>query len=179
MGTFTKPHGIRGELTVYCPAEDPKLLKGEVLIAPPSFKEQESSKGELLPAEIISLRMHKGSPLVFLKDLKDRTQAESFRQHKIYIRRSKLPPTDEDEYYITDLLGCRVYLHGSDGEESFLGCLVATAVPAGQELWTIETEDGQEILLPAVPEFVKDIKLDEEIIIITPPQGLIELNLKE
>ena len=44
-----------------------------------------------------------------------------------------------------------------------------------QELWSILTPEGKEILLPAVPEFVADIDLDTGIIRITPPEGLLEL----
>lgn len=35
----------------------------------------------------------------------DRTQAEKLTNTKLFIDRSALPPPDEDEYYLTDLIG--------------------------------------------------------------------------
>ena len=58
-----------------------------------------------------------------------------------------------------------------------LGTLDHVLFHGEQEVWSILTPDGKEILLPAVPEFVADIDLDAEIIRITPPEGLLELYL--
>lgn len=56
-----------------------------------------------------------------------------------------------------------------------LGVLDHVLFHGEQELWSILTPEGKDILLPAVPEFVADIDLDTEIIRITPPEGLLEL----
>ena len=58
-----------------------------------------------------------------------------------------------------------------------IGVITAVAAPAGQELWTITTPAGEEVLLPAVPEFVLDIDLTAEIVVIAPPPGLLDLYL--
>lgn len=100
--------------------------------------------------------------------------AENLRRHRIFIDRQKLPELDDDDYYQTDLLGLDVFVTAPD-QANYLGELTHIDAPAGQEIWTIITETGQEILLPAVPEFVSIIDLDDEYIVITPPPGLIEL----
>ena len=90
----------------------------------------------------------------------------------LLIPESALPELDEDEVYLHDMLGLSVVL---DATGQKLGVLDHVLFHGEQELWSILTPEGKDILLPAVPEFVADIDLDTEIIRITPPEGLLEL----
>ncbi len=76
--------------------------------------------------------------------------------------------------YLNDLMGLSVVL---DTTGETLGVLEHVLFHGEQEVWSIQTPAGKEILLPAVPEFVADIDLDAEVIRITPPEGLLELYL--
>lgn len=102
----------------------------------------------------------------------DRTAAEFLRGQTLLIPESALPELDEDEVYLHDMLGLSVVL---DATGQKLGVLDHVLFHGEQELWSILTPEGKDILLPAVPEFVADIDLDTEIIRITPPEGLLEL----
>ncbi len=175
MGTITKPHGIRGEMSLHTDAEKPKTLLGEALLAPPSNDSLDYKNAK--PITIGSVRMHHQMALVTIEGVKDRTEAEQYRRYRIFIDRKKLPKLNEDEFYQTDLLDLDVFVENLD-DDSYLGQLSSIDAPAGQELWTITCDDGRDILLPAVPEFVSIIDLDEEYIIITPPPGLIDLYLQ-
>lgn len=175
MGTITKPHGIRGEMSLHTEAEKPKTLLGEALLAPPSDNSLDCKNAK--PVIIASVRMHHQMALVTIEGIKDRTDAEQYRRYRIFIDRKKLPKLNKDEFYQTDLLDLDVFVENLD-DDSYLGQLSFIDAPAGQELWTITCDDGQEILLPAVPEFVRIIDLDEEYIIVTPPPGLIDLYLQ-
>ena len=97
---------------------------------------------------------------------------ELLRGQTLLIPESALPELDEDEVYLHDMLGLSVVL---DATGQKLGVLDHVLFHGEQELWSILTPEGKEILLPAVPEFVADIDLDTEIIRITPPEGLLEL----
>lgn len=179
MGTITKPHGIRGEMSLHTSAEKPKILLGQALLAHPS---NDTLLDTLLPAgakqiTVASVRMHHQMALITIEGVKDRTEAEKYRRYRLFIERQKLSQLNEDEYYQTDLLGLDVFAENLD-DGSYLGQLSSIDAPAGQELWTITTDDDQEILLPAVPEFVSIIDLDEEYIIITPPPGLLDLYIQ-
>lgn len=174
MGTITKPHGIRGEMSFHTDAEKPKNLMGEAMLAPPSQDELDYKNAK--PVTVASVRMHHQMALITLEGVKDRTQAEQFRRFRLFIERKKLPSLHQDEFYQTDLLDLDVFVENLD-DENYLGQLSSIDAPAGQELWTITNDDGKEILLPAVPEFVSIIDLDEEYIIITPPPGLIDIYL--
>lgn len=92
-----------------------------------------------------SCRMHKGRPLLLLEGITDRNMAEALRGQKILLDRADLPEPGEDEAYLEDLLGCDVLLP----EGRRLGRLDHFEYPAGQEIWAIVTDQGDEVLFPA------------------------------
>lgn len=167
VGGVAKPHGIRGEFCIKSYADSP-LLFGRVA----ALFLQKGNKPPK-PITVKSWREHKGLVLLKCAGVDDRDQAEALRGYDVLIRESDLPELDEGEHYIVDMLGCRVQLE--DGTD--LGVLEHFYENAEQDTWVIITDDKKEILLPAVPEFVLDVDLDEEIIVINPPEGLLDLYL--
>lgn len=167
VGGVAKPHGIRGEFGIKSYADSP-LLFGRVAAL-------YLQKGSRPPKRfsVSSWREHKDLVLLKCKGVDDRDQAEALRGHTVYIHEDELPELEGDENYIIDMLGCRVRLE--DGTD--VGVLEHFYENPGQDTWVIITDDRKEILLPAVPEFVLDVDLDEEVIVIEPPEGLLDLYL--
>lgn len=165
IGMLARPHGIRGEIRVNYYADSLELLRGDVVYLQAGNKPPRKM-------EIDTVRMHQGTPLIRFVEAPDRTAAEFLRGQTLLIPESALPELDEDEVYLHDMLGLSVVL---DATGQKLGVLEHVLFHGEQELWSILTPEGKEILLPAVPEFVADIDLDIEIIRITPPEGLLEL----
>lgn len=165
MGTLARPHGIKGEICVDWYADSPSLLDGPFWLqagdAPPR------------PARARSWRMHKGRPLLLLEGVTDRNDIEALRGQKILVDRDLLPPVDEDEVYVEDVLGFAVIL--PDG--SRLGVLDHVEYPAGLEVWSIVTDDGKEVLFPAEASFIEGFDLGGECIHIAPPEGLLDIYL--
>ena len=165
VGVLARPHGLKGEIRVNSYADSLDTFRGEVFLqaghAPPRA------------VRVRSCRMHQGMPVLLLEGVGDRTAAEALRGQTVLVPRESLPPLDEDECYLDDLLGLAVVLH--DG--SALGVLDHVIFQGEQETWVIVTPDKREVFLPAVPEFVADIDLDAERVVITPPEGLLELYL--
>jgi len=82
--------------------------------------------------DVEKVRSPKGNTAALkLNGVDTRNDAELLKDKLCYIDESMLADLDEGEYYIKDLIGLEVYL--------------------------IKTEDGSEILVPAVKEFIKDI----------------------
>ena len=150
MGTLARPHGIKGEICVDWYADSPSLLDGPFWLqagdAPPR------------PARARSWRMHKGRPLLLLEGVTDRNDIEALRGQKILVDRDLLPPVDEDEVYVEDVLDHVEY-------------------PAGLEVWSIVTDDGKEVLFPAEASFIEGFDLEGECIHIAPPEGLLDIYL--
>jgi 16S rRNA processing protein RimM len=106
-----------------------------------------------------------------------RTEAESLRSHTVLVSRDRLPASGEGEVPAGDLPGLTVLARGEDGLDRPLGFIAFAAAPAGQQIWSIATPDGREILVPAVPEFVLSIDPAAGIARIAPPPGLLDLYL--
>ena len=170
IGRITKPHGISGEVAVFFEAGDHALLRGEVVL--------ESPAGERNKVTVKRVRSHHGNLLLTLSGITNRDLAESVRRHSILIPRDKLPPLDDGEVYLLDLPGLTVVVEEENGER-VIGAIQQVDIPAGQELWTIITPSGKEILFPAVDEFILGIDLENGTARIAPPPGLLDLYLAD
>lgn len=189
IGRIVKAHGIRGELSLDYDAESPDLLKGFVWLKAPSGPIGPGGlSASTSKRRVKSVRMHKGRPLLVLEGVDDRNQAELLRNFLVLIPQSRLPELSADEIYLSELPGLAVYLHPDYDAQSAslsedrrpkapLGRLDSVADVAGQEIWTIVTPDGREILLPANEEFVRSIDLEHKRAEICPPPGLLEIYL--
>lgn len=168
VGEVAKVHGIRGELSVQWHADSPDLLDDldTVYLRLPGR-----------PARAFGVagwRPHQERVLLTLKGLPDRTAAEAWRGAEILVQAQDLPPLAEDELYIHQLEGLRVLL--ADGTP--LGT-IAGFVLEPQELWSIRTPEGREVLFPVQPQFVQHIDLDARQVVIDPPPGLLDIYLSE
>ena len=63
--------------------------------------------------------------------------------------------------------------------ENELGIIEEIIFPAGQEVWVIKNEIGQEILFPAVSHFIDHYDLSNNKVYITPPAGLLDIYLND
>jgi 16S rRNA processing protein RimM len=92
-------HGVQGEFKLLSHMDDPvSVLEFNPLL-------DEYGKPAL---SITAARAHKGALLVRAEEVPDRTAADKVKGLKLYVDRADLPETDEDEYYITDLIGLSV-----------------------------------------------------------------------
>ncbi len=164
IGVLTRPHGIRGELCVNYYAESFDLLRGELFL--------QAGQRPAKKIRVTQVRMHHGQPVITVEGVTDRSMAEQLRGQVLLIDETALPPLEEDEFYLHELLGFMV--EDKDSAIS-LGVLDDVHFYGEQEVWAIRTADDKEFLLPAVPEFVAEIDTDARLIRVTPPQGLLEV----
>ena len=167
VGGVARPHGIRGEFCIKSYADSP-LLFGRVA----ALYLQDGNRTPK-PYTVRAWREHKGLVLLTLDTVDDRDRAEALRGFTVLVREEDLPDLEEGEHYLYQMMGCRVVLE--DGTE--VGVLEQFFETGEQDTWVIAAPDDKEILLPAVPEFVLDVDLDNEVITIDPPEGLLDLYL--
>lgn len=177
VGYIVKAHGIRGEICIEYNADSPDLLRGFVYLA----AQKEGGKKNPQASRrytVKSIRMHKGRPLLVLEGVPDRTAAELLRGQRIFIPENRLPEPGPDEIYMSDLPGLEIFVREENGNLLPLGELTDASIQAGQELWTITTPQGLEVLFPVAEDFVESINMDENSAVITPPPGLLDIYLK-
>jgi 16S rRNA processing protein RimM len=99
------------------------------------------------------------------------SEAERFRGQEIKLPEEDIPDREEDQYYLYQLTGCRVF--DSKGEK--IGVVREIQIIAGNELLVLETGHA-DILIPFAAEICREIDLKQRKIIIDPPEGLLDLN---
>ena len=78
---------------------------------------------------------------------------------------------EEGQCFVQDLIGLRV-VDGDDGRE--YGVLTQVTETGANDVYHIRFADGKERLIPAIPQVVLDIDLEEERMTIRPLEGLFD-----
>ncbi|MBS0297208.1 MAG: 16S rRNA processing protein RimM [Proteobacteria bacterium] len=99
VGRVAGGFGVRGEVRITAFTEDPLALK-----AYGTLLREDGSTGLTLQ----SARAAKGGIIARVKEIETKEQADALRGLRLYVPRSALPEPDEDEFYLTDLIGLAV-----------------------------------------------------------------------
>ena len=113
---------------------------------------------------IIFSLLYKGkTPLVLLKlkGIDDINAAEVYKNCYIKIDRKDAVQLPEDSYFIVDLIGLNVY--ADDGKE--LGNIIDVYPTGANDIYVVKDELGKQILLPGIKEVIKEVKLDDRIVV--------------
>ena len=149
-------HGVRGEVKVTTFTADPMALA--------NYKTLMRQDGS--PAlTIASARPTKGGIVARLKGVDDRNAAEALRGLKLYISRDSLPPPEEDEFYLADLIGLAV--ESAAGE--LLGKVKTVQDFGAGDLLEIQPKAGASWWLPFTREAVPEVRIAEGKLIAEPP----------
>ena len=128
-----------------------------------------SIKNELKEFEIESVRINKNMVFLKLKGIDNIEDAENYRNLYLKIKRNKDEVLEENSYYIVDIIGCKVIT-----DENIILGLVDDVLQAGSnDVYVVKTEDGKELLLPAIKDVIKNIDIDGKTIIVHLLEGLI------
>jgi 16S rRNA processing protein RimM len=167
VGRVVKAHGVTGELVVDIRTDDPELrfAPGSVLRAKGSDRGERSYTVE-------TVRPHGNRLLLRLSGVADRDGADSLRGSVFVIDSADLPPIDEaDTYYDHQLEGLRV--RTTAGLE--LGTVTEVLHTAAGELLAVKRDQAPELLVPFVSAIVTSVSLDDGVVDIDPPDGLLDL----
>jgi len=144
------------------------------------------------PYPVASARPHKvGQLVVHLLGVESEPEAERLRNRQVFIPLVELTPLAPEQYYIHDLIGLRVeHVNGTP-----LGVIADVITTAASDLYVVRrapvpdadaTAHGHargkasgkagddEVLLPAVKEFVKSVSLARGVVIVDPIPGLFD-----
>lgn len=130
------PFGVRGELRLVAYTAEPKaLLRYGPLL-------NEAGAPVLTPT---SGRADKGALIVRAPEVPDRTAAEALKGARLYVPREGLPATEDDEFYLTDLIG----LAAVSPEGETLGAVKAVHDFGAGDILEIDPGEGRPTWLVA------------------------------
>ena len=124
---------------------------------------------ELKEVEIEKVKYHKNQVLIKFKGIDTIEQAEILRNAILEIDREHAIPLEEGEYFIADLLESEVI---SDKGEK-LGILEDIYNTGSNDIYAVKNELGKSILLPGIPEVIKEVDLENKKIIVHLLEGLV------
>lgn len=158
-GKIVSTQGIRGEVRVMPWCDSPDFLC--------SFKTFFVKKGEV-KLTVESARVNKNVVVIKFKGVDSVEAGEDLRNHVIYIERKNLK-LEEGTYLVRDLIGLKV-IHSES--KKVYGTLSDVTPTGARDVYHIKTDEGKELLFPAIPDVVKKTDIENGVMEIVPLKGL-------
>lgn len=150
-------HGVRGAVKLWTFTEDPFAVRDYGPLLTKDGKRQ---------FEVAQAREAKDHLVATFKGVTTRDEAERLNGIELYVARDKLPATDEDEYYHTDLIGLAAVT--TEGET--LGRVLAIHNFGAGDIIEIAPPKGATMLLPFSNAVVPEVDIAGGRVVIALPQ---------
>jgi 16S rRNA processing protein RimM len=156
VGEFGRPHGVRGLLRLRSFTEAPEAIAAYGTLTDESG--QRSFAVEVLPGGLARVR-----------GVGDRDSAARLTGVKLYVLRDALPPTDEDEFYLSDLIGLSAV--GEDG--TVLGRVMSVEDFGAGPFLTLRDAKGRDREVPFTRACVPVVDLAAGRCTVVPPEEIV------
>jgi 16S rRNA processing protein RimM len=172
VGRVRKAHGVRGEVVVepITDAPDAIFASGRRVIAGDANGNPLRSRLEL---HITYSSPFKGGYIVHFEEVRDRTEADTWRDRFLLVPADELEPLGDDEVYVHELPGMRVELESGE----IIGTVDATyELPQGLAIDVRRgaPREGETVLLLFDERTIASVDRETRRIVVTPPEGLLE-----
>lgn len=109
----------------------------------------------------------KGLLRVKIEGVNNRNDAEALVDTELYVNRSAFPKLADDEYYLSDLVGFKVCLQTPD---NIIGKVIGFSDFGAGKIMEIKLQNQSDTqMLPFTKEYVPDINLEEEYVVVSSP----------
>ena len=154
VGQIVNTFGIKGEVKVTPFTDDINRFDDLKKVYVKTRKEDKLYKVE-------NVRYHKNMVLLKLEGIENPEQGELLKNAYLEIDREDAIPLEEGQYFIVDLIGLDVYTD----EGKLLGKVDDIYNTGANDIYVVKDELGKQILLPGIKEVIKEVKIDEKIIV--------------
>lgn len=168
VGRVVRPHGLRGQVVIASETDF-----GADRFAPDAKVWRE--KGTAISGlTVVDSHPQADRWIVAFENVTTVEEAEALRGVELRIPEDARMPLGPDEYYLYDLVGCEVRTEA--GIE--VGRVQAVYTGAGGALLSVN-RDGAEVLVPLVKAMCPEIDVAGRRIVVKPPEGLLDVNVKQ
>ena len=157
IGVVISTHGLKGEVNVFPLTDEAgrfRDLKTVLLRTPEGDRE----------LTVSAVRFFKGRPILRFREITSIEEAEKLRRMTLLVKRDQAVPLKENEFFIGDLIGSDVFLE--DG--SRYGTLTDVLRTGANDVYAIDTGEGNLVYLPAIRDCVLSIAPEEKRITVRP-----------
>jgi 16S rRNA processing protein RimM len=165
VGRIARAHGIRGQVIV-----NPETDFPEDRFRPGANLFIQGSNG-IEPITLTTVRFAQGRPVIGIAGIGDMTAAQTLAGLELRVPPEELAALPPGTFYRHDLVGCVV--ETLDGDR--IGVVRAVEGSLGSSRLVVDGAGG-EILVPLVDEICARIDPPGRLIVIRPPEGLLDLN---
>lgn len=160
IGKIVGTHGVRGMIRI-----QPWSDNGDFLTKFKNFY-LENGKTKI---EMDKITPHGNVVISAIKGVNTIEDAEKLRNQILYIKRSdaKLP---EGRYFVSEIIGSKVIDAETDEQ---IGTLTDVSQTGANDVWHIKKGE-KEYLVPAIPDVVIDVDIDNDVVKIKPLKGIFD-----
>ena len=154
VGQIVNTFGIKGELKVTPFTDDINRFDDLEKVYVKTRRDEKLYKVE-------GVRYHKNMVLLKLEGIENPEQGELLKNSYLEIDRADAIPLEEGQYFIVDLIGLDVYTD----EGKLLGKVEDIYNTGANDIYVVKDELGKQVLLPGIKDVIKEVKLDDRIIV--------------
>ncbi len=163
VGIIANTHGIHGEVKVYPTTDDISRFKNLKQIILDTGKEKKD-------LNIASVKFFKQMVILKFKEFNNINDMERYKGCDLLVTRENAVSLDENEFFIADLIGCKVITD----EDEELGLLSDVISTGANDVFVVETKEEEEILLPYIEDCIKSVDIENKTIIAHILPGLLD-----
>ncbi len=163
VGVISNTHGIRGEVKVFPTTDDASRFEQLKEVILDTGKEQ-------MTLHVAGVKYFKQFVILKFKEYHNINDIERYKGKDLYVTRENAVPLEEDEYYIADLLGCKVVT--DDGKD--FGILKDVMETGANDVYVVKTKEHGEVLLPYIDDCILNIDIENKVITAHIMPGLLD-----
>jgi 16S rRNA processing protein RimM len=163
IGIITRFQGNKGEVRIKATTDIPERFLDLDFVYLKRGK-------ELKELEIEYIRFHKQFVIIKFFAVNSIDEAEKLKNYQVLIDKSEKYLLPEDNFYVSDLIDCEVYLESG----RYLGTLIDVVDTSGTDIFLVQGQD-KKYMLPASREMILEIDLENKKIIVDPIPGILDL----
>lgn len=153
VGKIVNTHGLKGELKIYQYTSDKTDFEEfEYILVKQSPLLNDDNYYRL---NVEWVRYVKNMVLIKLLYLNDINDVLPLKDKDVFYPRNEYLLPEEGSYFITDLIGLEVY-----NGDSKIGKIKDVLQNTTQDIYVISTENNNDVMIPAVKEFIKNVDIE-------------------
>ena len=170
LGRVVGAHGVRGEIRVRYFGDGPENLLAAAEVALAAGKQGAGDPAPLIYKIEGGGTGRGGEVRLRLSGLANRDAAQALRGRLVLGEAAALAPLAEGEHYWYQLVGCHVVTEGGEP----LGTVCEIWETGAHDVLVVETEEGQQHLIPTARRVMREVDPEGRRIVITALPGLID-----
>ncbi|MDG1504024.1 MAG: ribosome maturation factor RimM [Flavicella sp.] len=164
LGRIVRKHSFRGEVVLKLDTDEPEL-----------YQEMESVfvniGNNMIPFFIKDSLLQKGNQLrVNFETIQSEADADALLKAGVYLPLSMLPKLTGKKFYFHEIIG----FAAEDVAYGAIGTVTGVNDSSAQPLFEIE-EEGMQILVPMIDDFIVKIDREQQKILLKTPAGLLDM----